>query len=192
MTSLMVQTAVWTGFAGAPGYSTFRHRITGTEANAAQAGHDDVWNFFTALNTLLPSDVDVTVDPVVTIHDSDTGENTGEVVVGTPTGVVSGNNLGNWSGQVGAAIEWETGTYINGRRLRGRTYLVPLGGFSDDDGTVSGGAVTTIMTAAANIVNSPQDFIVWHRPVGGLGGQSWTIASALVRDHAYILRSRAR
>lgn len=191
MANIMKHTAVWAGFTGAPGYSNFYHHVIGTEAAAAQAGHDSVIALFFYLNGYLPSAVSVTVNPVAQIIDEFTGDLVGEVTVGTAGAVVTGNNGGNWAANSGFGIEWTTGLYLNGRALRGRTYVVPGTGAFDDEGSLSDAGITGILAAAQYLVGSSQAFGVWHRPVAGTGGLCYPIISATVRDKAYILRSRA-
>lgn len=192
MPVIIKQTMVWTGFIGAPGYSSFYHRVGGSEPAAEQAGHNAVANFASLLQGLIPGDVILTVDPLWQALLDTTGEVVAEGTVATPAEPVAGTVAGGWAGNTGYAIEWVTGTFIGGRRLRGRTYVVPGAGGFDVDGTLTPGTLTALATAALAIVAAEQDFVVWHRPAGTVAGSSVDIASANVRDHAYILRSRAR
>lgn len=192
MASIMKQTAVWTGFPGAPGYSNFYHLISGGEAAAAQAGTNDVTNLFNDLQGFLPGTSSVIVDPVVQILNDLNGDVIGEVTVATPGPSVAGTSAGGYASNSGCAVEWGTGVFLNGKRLRGRTYLVPTAGTFDTDGTLTSGALGTLSSAASRIVNGTVQFVVWHRPVNNIGGVSHVIQSALVRDHAYVLRSRGR
>lgn len=188
---LVRHTAVWTGTVGLPGYSQFYHSITGTLPTSAQNGHTAVRSFFSAIVATIPGEVSVTVDPVYQTFEDTSGELTAENTVGTPSQVVVGTSGANYAAQVGVLVEWITGAYINGRRLRGRTYLVPTTGF-DLDGTLSAGALAIFNDAWPWISEDQEDFRVWHRPVNGAGGTSAPIARGIVRDHAAVLRSRMR
>lgn len=190
MALLIRHTVVWTGAPGLPGYSQFYQEVTGSLATDAQDGHDWVRAMFNGLGTLIPDGVDVTVDPVYQALDIATGEITSEGTVATPSAVVSGAYVSSWSAQVGVLVEWTTATYIAGRRLRGRTYLVPLGNVGDSDGTLSAGTLATVAAAADSIVSGTGNFGVWHRPVAGAGGSLSGISGAVVRDKAAVLRSR--
>lgn len=190
MASIIRHTAVWTGAPGLPGYTQFYQEVGEGVTASAQAGHTNVDAFFNALATLIPDAITVTVDPVYQVLDEATGEVTGEETVATPATATVGGYITNWQAQVGVLVEWTTGEYLNGRRFRGRTYLVPLGNTADDDGTLPAGTLSTVGTAAAVIVDSGWGFLVWHRPVNGAGGLSSHITGAVVRDHAAILRSR--
>jgi hypothetical protein len=189
--SLLIRhTAVWTGVPGLPGYSQFYQEVTGTIASQAQNGHNAIRAAFNQVVTLLPADIDVTVDPVYQVMTVESGEVTTEDSVATPSAVVSGGFVSGWSGQVGVLVEWLTGQFIDGRRLRGRTYLVPLGNAYDDDGTLPIGTLNAVGAFALQLWSAGLDFVVWHRPVAGAGGSLATITDAAVRDHAAILRSR--
>jgi hypothetical protein len=188
--SIIRQTAVWTGAPGLPGYTQLYHEASGDPATQAQEAHNAVRGMFNEIVTLIPADITVTVSPVYQVLDEVTGEVTGEETVGTPSAAVAGGYVGNWAGQVGVLVEWTTGTYVNGHSLRGRTYLVPLGNVSDDDGTLPAGTITTVGAGAAWISSSGAQFGVWHRPVNDAGGHLVSISGYVVRDHAAILRSR--
>lgn len=190
MADLMRHTAVWEGGPGLPGYSQFYHSISDPVSASAQAGANAVREFFSHIVSLIPDEVTVTVDPIAQILNEATGVVSTEVTVGTAPAVVTGVYSGGWSRQVGILVEWATGTFVAGRRLRGRTYLVPLGGVGDSDGTLSTQTLAVVNDAIPWITGDSEDFRVWHRPVAGVGGSSATITSGIVRDKAAILRSR--
>lgn len=190
MASIIRHTAVWSGSPGLPGYSQFYQGVTGSISSDAQGGQNDIGAFFWSLLALIPEEVTVTVDPVYQVINEVTGAVTGEEVVGAPVTLNVGTYVGEWSRQVGALVEWSTGSFIAGRRLRGRTYLVPLGACAATDGTLPDSTLATVRAAAQYIVVSSHDFLVWHRPIAGAGGAAVALTGAIVRDHAAILRSR--
>lgn len=192
MADLMRHTAVWEGSAGLPGYSQFYHAVSDPISLSATYGAISVREFFSAFVGLIPDEITVTVDPVWQIINEVTGQIVQEGSVSPAPQVVQGTYAGGWSRQIGALVEWVTAVFVNGRRLRGRTYLVPLGGIGDSDGTLSAGTVSTIEGSFTQIVNSLEEFKVWHRPVNGLGGSSSAITAGLLRDKACILNSRQR
>lgn len=192
MADLMRHTAVWEGSPGLPGYSQFYHSVSDPISTSATNGSVAVRAFFGELITLIPDEVTVTVDPVYQIIDEVTGQITGEGTVSPAPQVLNGTYAGGWSRQIGALVEWVTASFIAGRRLRGRTYLVPLGAVGDSDGTLSSGTVATIESSFVQIVDATEDFRVWHRPVNGSGGSSAAITSAILRDKAAVLNSRQR
>lgn len=190
MASILRHTAVWTGAPGLPGYSQFYQFIDNEVSDDAQVGHYAVGALFSNLASLIPDSITVTTDPVYQVLDGTTGEALMEGTVGDPNVPTEGGYVSNWSAQVGALIEWVTGFYIDGHKLRGRTYLVPLGNVSDNDGTLPAGTLAVLQSAAAYITGASPKFVVWHRPVSGAGGLPKDITSFIVRDKACILRSR--
>lgn len=190
MASLIRHTAVWAGKPGLPGFSQFYHSVTDPPSTSAQTGHDAVRTFFADFLSYLPADLTITVDPIYQILEDTTGDVVEEGTVGTPSNVITGVSAGSWNAQVGLLVEWVTGTFVAGRRLRGRTYMVPLAGIDDTDGTLGADALAAARGAGAWIVQSAEDFRVWHRPAGAVPGSSASITGSTVRDHAAILRSR--
>lgn len=192
MTALIRTTAIWEGILGLPGYSQFYSSISDTAPLSAQAAHFAVREFFSQLTGAIPGEVTVRVDPVYQVLEDTSGEITSEATVGTTAAAVTGTAGGGFAAQVGVLVEWLTSSYIAGRHLKGRTYLVPLAGQFDEDGTLSGGGLALVQAAAPYISDSGTDFRVWHRPVAGAGGISNSINGFAVRDHAAVLRSRMR
>lgn len=98
---------------------------------------------------------------------------------------------------VGACITWTTGGIVMGaagrpRRLRGRTFLVPIGGDAyDTDGTLKPAHVAAFQTLADGI-RGAGGLAVWHRPVGvgAANGNSYGVIAGSVRDKVAVLRSR--
>ena len=93
---------------------------------------------------------------------------------------------------VGACITWNTGGIINGRRLRGRTFLVPLSAAAyQENGTISD-TVYPWLTTLANAIQASGPLAVWHRPSakGLADGNSYGVVSNRVRDKVAILTSR--
>lgn len=192
MASVMRHTAVWSGTIGLPGYSNFYHSVSDPVSTSAQEASDSIRTYFAALSGYIPGEVSVLVDPAYQIYDDATGNLVAEGTVAVPAANVVGSNGGTFSSQVGVLVEWLTGVYIAGHRVRGRTYLVPLAGFAELDGTLNDAIRTTIQNASVWIVDASENFVVWHRPVNGAGGSVSAITAGRVQDHAAILRSRAR
>lgn len=192
MASLVRITSRWDGFPGSPGYTNFYGVIAGpTGGAAAQSMTDDIHGFWNTVNGYLPADVTITIVPTYQVIDDATGQITEEGTVGTPAAAVTGNYGGLVAGNAGVAINWSTGKFINGHRLKGRTYLVPFAGCQEPNGTLALAAITAIHDSAEAMLGDHSLFMVWHRPVNGAGGDSSEILSATVRDRSAILRSRS-
>ena len=185
-------TARWAGFSGAPGYSNFFFATGGGLISDAQQVADRVRSAFGQLPPSLPQGTTVTIQPEVAVIDSDTGELTRYETI-TPGTTVSGTATGAYSGASGAVINWRTNDVRFGRRIRGRTFIVPLGsGAYDSTGTLSSGTLEDLNDFASVLVGGDLDseLGVWSRPRDGGGGVFATVVSATVPDMAAVLRSR--
>lgn len=185
-------TAVWSGFQGAPGYSNFFFDAFGG-GDAVDLEVARVRQFFRALDTILPNSVTINVQREAAILDEATGDlinyQNATVAPDPVTGLVSGA----YSSPTGASIGWQTAAIARGRRLRGRTFLVPLAGSSYDAvGTLSTGALTALNAAAEGLIGDgtgPQ-LVIWSRPRIDSPGSIGEVNGHRVADLAAILRSR--
>lgn len=194
--------ALWTGFTGAPGYSNFHFAadpgfwdggIIGNGAQvAAQAASERVADAFFELLMDLPEGVRVSTESEVELLDSDSGEILGAIEV-EPRATTVTYSSGGYSAATGGVVNWRTNDYRNGRRIRGRTFVVPLNGNAyEEDGTLSSSARGNLQDFAAAIIGGGDapEFGVWSRPINGSGGVFATVVSAQVPDMAAVLRSR--
>lgn len=199
---IMRVTAKWTGFTGAPGYSVFHFDtdagfwdggVFGDGAQAtANGANTRVYNSFFEAKAALPSGVQVRTEAEVEVLDSDTGELIGVLPVSPET--VTGSGTGaSYSAPSGAVVNWGTNDYRFGRRIRGRTFLVPLSGSTyEDDGTLTSTALSTLRAFGTEMRTGAgsANFGVWSRPRNGSGGVFATATTSSVPDMAAILRSR--
>lgn len=202
MATVLRVTAEWTGFSGAPGFTNLHFRDFGTgegpgtdgDATQAQAAVTGVRNYFDAIKGLLPTQVKVQVRGVVDSLNVENGVLEDSFTVPNPL-VITGTGNALWAGPVGAVTNLRTNGIRNGRRVRGRIFLVPLSGLAFDSttGRLLPTAVTTLTTAAETLrtLGTP-DLGVWARPTapGAADGQ-WFIARTVgVPTIAAVLRSR--
>jgi hypothetical protein len=174
----------WTGFSGGPGVSTFF-----ATAAADLMGPLNDWLFSMANN--IPPDVTLTIEPEVDQIEDTTGVLVDSAVI-TPGDARHGIGDAVYAAPVGLVSNWLTSTVVDGHRLRGRTYVVPLSGTSFDSAgnlesdvhTSLAGASDTLVTAAGG------SLLVWHRPKHGAGGVSAPVTSAFMPALAAILTSR--
>ena len=150
---------------------------------------------FQAAAGLFPSGVTITVPTTGDAIEDTTGHLTG-VWSGSGGGSVSCSGTANSPAGVGACIGWTTGGIVNGkkgpRKLRGRTFLVPLhGGCYDGDGTLYPTALTQAQ-ALADALRAAGPLAIWHRPTtpGGSDGNSYGVLSGVVHDKVAFLSSR--
>lgn len=185
--------AEWTGWSGAPGYSVFHfgNFDTGSTA-AAQDAADAVSDFFGVVQTLMP--VSISVRPLSTVELVD--ETNGRImdIYGiVPQPGSAGQYTQGFSAVSGALIHWDTDGVRNGRRVRGKTFLVPLGNaLYENNGTIAPAQITMLQTAAQGLIDNPDTALhVYGRPtIAGDDGASYAVLSARVPDKAVILRSR--
>lgn len=195
-------TARWSGFSGAPGYSAFHFSsdagfwdggIFGDEAQiAAEAAASRVRSAFSEMNTRLPEGVTVSIEPGVEVIDSDSGEIQGMIDLENNYSITGAGN-GGYAGPAGVVVNWRTNDYRFGRRIRGRTFLVPITTVSyQDDGTITTNALEFFRDFGTTMIGSGggPTFGVWSRPRNGSGGVFATAVSSNVPDMVAILRSR--
>lgn len=105
--------------------------------------------------------------------------------------VAGTSGLGWGAGPAGAVLAWQTGTINRGRVVRGRTFIVPIAkNYFEDDGTLTGEAVTFLIAAGNQLIATNVGFSVWSRPRLGAGGLLAPVLSVRVNDRAAVLTSR--
>jgi hypothetical protein len=187
----------WTGFNGAPGYTNLgfsefvSEGYTQAMANGAAAKARD---FALNVAALVPTTVTLQVDPTVEIVQSDTGQLVGFFTTATVAPAV-GTRAGSYSAASGAVISWNTNGVRNGRRIRGRTFVVPLAGSAyQADGTIAEADLATLRAIGNQLTvdGGITDFGVWSRPSGpgATDGQFWPAVGYRVNDKVAVLTSR--
>ena len=187
MTDLARVRVAWQGWPGSPGVSTF---YLGNPPS--QASIDAIRAYFNSLITLLPSGLTITVPQSGDVISDIDGLITSSWSVGTAPTVVTGTGAGAYAGNAGAVTHWTTGLVINRRRVRGRTFLVPLISTAyDTAGSLATATITTLTSAASTLQGAlGTNWRVWHRPANGLGGGSAVVTGFRIPDLAVSLRSR--
>nr|CRY94107.1 hypothetical protein [uncultured prokaryote] len=183
---------MWTGFNGAPGYTNFFFADAADEVTA-ESMITSVVAFFSDLQSALPEAVTISVDSEVALIDEASGELESYVNVTSDIPSITGAQPGSFSAPSGAVINWLTNTVNRGRRVRGRTFMVPLANaVYQSDGTISTGYLTDLREAAADMITRAAGvpLVVWSRPRGGVGGVAAEVVGANVPDMAAVLRSR--
>lgn len=188
----------WTGFPGGPGYSNLYFRdISGTAA-VDQAVVDDavgkVLAWIGYWRNRIPTAVKTGVDPTVEIVESSTGELQGFMTATVPA-AAAGLGTASFSAPSGACVSWYTSTVRNGRRMRGRTFIVPLDTTSyEADGTLISSIVTATPAENAKMyaTGGPAELGIWARPTtkGGSDGQWALVTAARLNDRPAMLTSR--
>jgi len=198
MAPILKVKARWDGFAGAPGWSNFflggfvADPPTTQEAIDAAAR---VRTFFDAIKGAFPAAVKINLQSDVEIIDEGNGELLDIRNAGVQASIAGTNTTPSFSGPTGMVVTWRTAGVRNGRRVRGRTFLVPVSsGLYEADGTINNTMVTTVSTAANGLLadTGHPDLGIWSRPSasGATDGGWYPVTSATVPDKVAVLRSR--
>lgn len=197
MTEIARVTVNWTGFTGAPGFTNLYFRGA-TSQPIDQATVDaaitkvDAW--LAAWQSRLPATVTVVTDSSVEVIEDTTGELQG-FFAGTPGAARVGSGTGNYSAASGAVANWYTEIVRNGRRIRGRTFIVPVAGnFLATNGSLDDTSLTGLRTSTATFITrtGAAYLVVWGRPTTPLAtdGVSAEVTAFTIPDKAAILTSR--
>lgn len=174
---------LWAGAVGLPGVSVFYGEL-GASANA------DIKTFFTAVVAMFPSGLTWTIPNTGDTIEDSTGALSSSWV-NVAGGTVAATNASAYAAGCGAYVNWNTGSVVNGRRLKGRTFMAPLVTAMYDAGTITN-ANLVVLQAAATALVAAGSTVVWHRP-GPLGaGSSANPSAAVCPDQVTSLRTRRR
>jgi hypothetical protein len=161
MTELNRVRVAFSGFPGGPGVATYYFLDTATAVASLSTYYGQLISFF-------PPNVSIQVE-----NQGDKIEDTTGVITGAwgadPVPAMSGIGTGKYSAQVGALARWKTNTILDGHRLRGRTFLVPITAeYYTTGGVLDPGAKSGILGPGQTlVVDQSTSFVVWHRPYAG-------------------------
>ena len=175
---------VWNGLGGLPGLSTFYYGV-------ASPNVSDAVTFFTAIRSLFPTGLTWEIPSSGDEIDDATGTLTGGWL-GTGGATVTANGGATaYAAGCGARVRWNTTVVVNGRRVKGGTFLAPLLATQyDGSGTIAAGGQATMQAAASAFAASGVAKGVWHRPSVLGSGVYAAINDATVPDIVTSLRSR--
>lgn len=186
MPDLFRYNVIWNGLPTGPGLSTWY-----SESATGDAG--TIHTFYSSISAYLPIGISCVFPAVGDILDAGTGVVHGTWTA-TPQTTVSGSGSTQYNARTGACVSWMTGLVVGRRRLRGRTFIVPLMATGyDTDGTLGATTLNTLQNAANALAATVGHTInIYHRPVGGVGGVGSHIVSGRVQDKSAVLVTRAR
>lgn len=152
-----------TGFTGAPGYTSFY-----TDATAITPGA--LATFWGAIKDNFPQGTVITAPDYYDELDVATGANigSGSAILDPP--LTSAGAVEPYAGAAGCVVDWLCGpARIAGRKVRGRTFLVPLrSSFFTSAGTINSITAASIQTPATNLITAcTPHLVVWSRPYAG-------------------------
>ena len=190
----------WTGFQGAPGYTNLHFESVAGAAIDQATVNDAVaitQTWISSWRAYTPVLCFTGLDPTITELDEQSGA-IEAFWTATVTAAAAGSSGGAYAAGSGACVTWSTDGVWNGRRVKGRTFIVPIGSTGlQDDGTLATTPLAAWRTAtntfagAANLAR----LVVWRRPAVVLGetipnGGAYDVNSTVINDKIAQLRSR--
>lgn len=165
----------WTGFQGGPGVSVMYFD------EAVSIPRASLRTFFDAIKALIPDDATVNIRAEGDLIQASDGALIGSWS-GAPVAAVVGTATANYAAPVGVQLKWSTAGIVHNRRVRGRTFLVPMASTAfDSAGAVSSTAISTILTAAqAYLTAAGTSPLIWSRPFAGAPGNPARIGTSHV------------
>lgn len=151
----------------------------------------DLATFFNALKAQFPTVVTWDIPGSGDVIDEVSGKITGAWTAGTAA-TITATGAGNYAGGTGAYIKWQTAGIVNGHRVRGRTFLVPIVVTSyDAQGTIAAAAQTLYNTTATTLAATGK-MLIWHRPTSSTSndGSSHPVVAGSSPDKVTSLRTR--
>lgn len=210
MPDLLRVRTVFTGFSGAPGMMTqyFRKDAPGFVQGDAQLAVDRIRDSFVSRHGQFPVAWRWTTQSQVDQLNDANGEVSNSWSVTTSTGTGTSSQTGYGPIASGALVKWMSNSFVGGRHVIGKTYLVPIGNNSLDlDGTLSAGTALELnawATAMLNEGTTGLHLVVWSRPrearaagpnnrpraLTAREGSSYVITAGAINDKACVLTSR--
>jgi hypothetical protein len=154
---------VFTGPAGTPWLSTMYFSSGGLQSDA-DAAVVSVGAFWNAVDAGMSSTVSWSTEPDVADIDLATGEL--ETSWSTTPQTGSGASAGDMLPTLAQAlVRWRTPGVVNGRRVRGRTFVPGVTEAFAAAGRPIAAYLTTLNTAAAALIaDANSQFVIWSRP----------------------------
>jgi len=173
----------WTSPGGAPYYTTlYFNGLVG----AAAAAHSATTAFMASMDDYIDNQFTWTVTTEVHEVDPATGLTVAVALVPTTTGTgavagVQTSSATQW------LIQWRTGTYINGREVRGRTFLPGWIGNNLADGKMAAASIALVNAKLVAYLAGPGALAQVWSPTNGV---AVNVVGATVWAEMAVLRSR--
>lgn len=180
MTTLNKIQVTWSGVKGLPGISTFYSE------NAVDGLLAALHGFYNDFANNIPSGVVISFPKSGLTIDSTSGQANGSWSTTNTTASITCTGAGSWASPVGCVVNWRTGSYVAGRELRGKTFMVPLIGSQFDQGHLLAASKSEFQASADALVLNGADMRIWSRKTGIVR----TVTAATIPDKAVVLRSR--
>lgn len=189
MTAILRMRCEWggSGVTG-PGLTTFYFDQAGSGFPA------DVRTFFEAIKANIPSNTTITVPNGGDIIEDTTGVLSGSWSEPSGGGITTGTFAGDYAQGVGVRIVWSTGGIYRGRRVKGSTFIVPIGSaLFGASGQLDPATQAIFAAAASAFVTSGSQPLIYSRAsdvAPATAGESNAVTAATVPSTVSWLRSR--
>jgi len=87
-------------------------------------------------------------------------------------------------------LQWSTAAIVNGRFVRGRTFIPGLEVSALQLGNLQAAFITNFEAAQATLIAAAVGFGIWHRPVSASGGSQHDVVIGTTWDELAVLRRR--
>lgn len=87
-------------------------------------------------------------------------------------------------------LQWQTSEIVNGRMVRGRTFVPGAELSTQEGGNLGAGFVGQLQTYQATLIAADVGLCVWHRPVSGSGGLNCLVETGTAWSEFAVLRGR--
>lgn len=193
MALIMRYKSIWSMPSGGPGVTTMFAFPDTTEQVFADAARNFLNDALatTGAADFLPSLCSIQGEAVVDNIEVESGLLDSTVPITAPA-VITGIGSGAYAAPAGAVVTWLTGLVHQGRRVRGRTFLVPLANTAfENNGTLTSAYLTNVRNAATTYIAGAANPCIWARPTPGTAdGAAFAIAAGSVQDKIAVLTSR--
>jgi len=152
---------------------------------------DALNDLFVALGAWVPNDVTWTIQQEGDLINDADGSLQGTWSDGPDFNVIA-SSAGAHAQGVGTYIRWDTAGINHGRRVKGRTFVVPLITAAWDTAGVMGGGPRGVISSAASAFRGAlgDAFLVWSRPTASGPGMSFPTVGSFVPTTPSWLRTR--
>jgi hypothetical protein len=151
----------WNGFIGAPGYT-----VLYASASQGQSLQSQVVSMFQSFAAYFNPAVVFSVAVNGPTIDEATGKMVNAWTGGGVNSIPGTATAQAYSSTSGALVRFETGRFQNGRRVRGRMFLVPIAANTySQTGTITPSVANAIKAAADKLLTLPGQLVVYSRPI---------------------------
>lgn len=184
-----------TGVAGSPWYSNMYFR-NDTNVDQSAGLTNRVRTFWDTCRNHMTFGLQMVVESEIPVIDERDGKMIG-LHVGAGASVVGNGTGETLPTATQALVQWFTNGIVNGRKVRGRTFVPGMMEANNSGGLPTGTIDSALQTAANTLIATAPFLVVWSRPVSGEEpgtvarvGTAHNVLSSNVWAQWAVLRSR--